>query len=115
MFHEEISLFDDMEHHLREEVVNIDNNVDGNNTVDMVNNPPHYNRDGAIECIEEMKLVFGLQKTAYFCLLNCWKYRYRSGSKNNAEEDMRKSDWYLRKYRELQDQVAYEKHLSLKG
>ena len=26
---------------------------------DMVNHPPHYEREGAIECIDEMILVFG--------------------------------------------------------
>ncbi len=27
--------------------------------VDMVNHPAHYNRDGAMECIDEMITVFG--------------------------------------------------------
>lgn len=68
-----------------------------------INKPTHYNREGAIECIEEMILVFGEQKTADFCLLNAWKYRYRAGEKPGEEaiKDLQKSDWYMRKYKEL--------------
>lgn len=71
----------------------------------MVNSPRHYNREGAIECIDEMILVFGEVATAYFCLLNCWKYRYRAGLKNNGYEDLEKSDWYMRKYKELKEKT----------
>ena len=67
---------------------------------DMVNRPPHYNRDGAMECIEEMELIFGREAVKHFCLCNAWKYRYRAADKN-GEEDIKKSDWYLRKYKEL--------------
>lgn len=65
-----------------------------------VNHPSHYNRQDAMECIDEMILVFGRQATMNFCLLNAWKYRYRSSSKN-GEEDLKKSDWYLKKFKEL--------------
>ena len=66
-----------------------------------VDHPQHYNRKGAMECIEEMRLIFGDYETAIFCKLNAYKYRYRAGSKGNAEEDLRKSDWYIKKYKEL--------------
>ena len=79
-----------------------------NTQIDMVNKPPHYNRDGAMECIEEMEMVFGAEQTSIFCLLNCWKYRYRSGLKGDPEEDMKKSYWYLRKYKELRDKSNIE-------
>lgn len=65
-----------------------------------VDHPKHYGRKGAIECIEEMILVFGKEATLNFCLLNAWKYRYRAADKNGAE-DMEKSDWYIAKYAEL--------------
>ena len=74
-----------------------------NQTNDMVNSPKHYNRDGAIECIDEMELVFGSEATANFCLLNCWKYRYRAGLKDDGYQDLEKSDWYMRKYKELKE------------
>ena len=65
-----------------------------------VEHPKHYNREGAIECIDEMILVFGVEATKNFCLLNAWKYRYRAADKNGAE-DLAKSDFYIRKYKEL--------------
>lgn len=65
-----------------------------------VNHPKHYGREGAMECIDEMVLVFGAEATMNFCLLNSWKYRYRAGAKG-GEEDLKKSDWYLAKFKEL--------------
>lgn len=67
---------------------------------DIIKNPKHYNREGAIECIEEMILIFGKEKVADFCLCNAWKYRYRAADKNGIE-DLKKSDWYIQKYKEL--------------
>lgn len=69
-------------------------------TAEAVNHPKHYGREGAMECIDEMLLVFGTEPTMYFCLLNSWKYRYRAADKG-GEEDLKKSDWYLAKYAEL--------------
>ena len=65
-----------------------------------INHPAHYTREGAFECIDEMLLLFGYQEVLSFCKLNAWKYRYRAADKN-GEEDLKKSDWYLRKYQEL--------------
>lgn len=67
---------------------------------DAVTHPTHYNRKGAMECIDEMQLVFGREAVMHFCLLNAWKYRYRAADKNGAE-DLRKSDWYLSEYKRL--------------
>lgn len=69
-----------------------------------VEHPSHYNREGAMECLDEMILVFGEKVTADFCLCNSWKYRYRAADKN-GEEDLRKSDWYLAKYKELTSDI----------
>jgi hypothetical protein len=69
-------------------------------TVDMVNRPPHYCREGGMECIDEMLILFGKEAVKHFCLCNAWKYRYRSNAKN-GEEDLKKSDWYIKKYKEL--------------
>lgn len=65
-----------------------------------VNHPKHYNRENAIECIEEMVMLFGVKETQIFCKLNAWKYRYRAAEKNGTE-DLKKSDWYIQKYKEL--------------
>lgn len=72
--------------------------------VDMVNRPPHYNREGGMESIDEMILVFGKEAVKNFCLCNVWKYRYRAADKN-GQEDLKKSDWYMRKYKELCDEI----------
>ena len=69
-------------------------------TAETVNHPKHYGRDGGMECIDEMVLVFGKEATMTFCLLNVWKYRFRAADKN-GEEDLKKSDWYMAKYAEL--------------
>lgn len=83
-----------------------------NETVDMVNQPPHYTREGGMECIDEMIMLFGKETVKHFCLCNAWKYRYRAADKNGSE-DIAKSDWYIHKYKELNDTV-YITHNSLK-
>ena len=65
-----------------------------------VDHPTHYNR--GMECIDEMIAVFGKEKVMAFCICNVWKYRYRAADKN-GEEDLEKSDWYMKKYMELSD------------
>ena len=65
-----------------------------------VNHPSHYCQEGSMECIDEMIAVFGAEAVMNFCLLNVWKYRKRAIFKN-GEEDLKKSDWYMKKYIEL--------------
>ncbi len=73
------------------------------NKEDVVNHPNHYtNRE--IECIDEMIQVFGKQVVMDFCLCNVWKYRYRALAKN-GQEDIEKSDWYMKKYLELKEDI----------
>lgn len=72
---------------------------------DVINHPKHYTREGAMESIDEMLLIFGVEAVKHFCVCNAWKYRYRAALKN-GEEDIKKSDWYLRKYKELSEKVG---------
>ena len=65
-----------------------------------VNHPKHYTRESGMECIDEMLLIFGKEAVKNFCLCNSWKYRYRAADKN-GEEDLEKSDFYMKKYKEL--------------
>ena len=65
---------------------------------DNVEHPKHYNRQGG------MILIFGKEVVKNFCLCNAWKYRYRAADKN-GEEDLRKSDFYIAKYKELNDDL----------
>lgn len=67
---------------------------------DVINHPKHYTREGAMESIDEMLLIFGKEAVMHFCVCNAWKYRYRAAMKN-GEEDIKKSDWYMAKYKEL--------------
>lgn len=57
-----------------------------------------------MECIEEMRLVFGDEAVTHFCLLNAWKYRYRAADKNGIE-DLQKSDEYMRVYKRLREEM----------
>lgn len=71
------------------------------NNDDVVNHPPHYNQ-GGMECIDEMILVFGKEAVMNFCICNAWKYRKRAMFKN-GQEDIDKSDAYLRYYKDLKE------------
>ena len=82
-------------------------NIDPDQTekLSMVDHPIYYNRKDAIECIDEMELIYGPEALMWFCLLSQHKYRYRAGLKNNGYEDLEKSDWYMHKYKELKEKI----------
>ena len=65
-----------------------------------IQHPKHYNREGAMECFDEFVLMYGIEAAKYACLFNIHKYRYRAADKNGVE-DLKKSDWYMKKYRDL--------------
>lgn len=69
-----------------------------------VEHPSYYCDDGGMECIEEMKLVFGLEATMHFCLLNVWKYRKRALNKN-GKEDLDKANVYMKFYKEIKEEL----------
>lgn len=65
---------------------------DNTNThVSAVNHPSHY--QGANECIDVMRAMFGDEAVRGFCKCNAYKYRFRAEHKNGAE-DIRKAEWY---------------------
>lgn len=64
-----------------------------------VNHPSHYNQ-GGIECIDAMIAAFGNEAVENFCLVNAFKYVWRTQDKNGLE-DVDKAIWYLTKYKEL--------------
>lgn len=68
--------------------------MEGVNRPDGVNHPEHY--QGAHECIEVMRLLFGDQAVEDFCRLTAFKYRFRTGRKAGepAEKDIAKAEWY---------------------
>lgn len=81
------------------------------NAQDNVNHPSHYCQEGSMECIDEMIGLFGLEAVRWFCLCNVWKYRKRAVYKN-GEEDMKKSDWYMKKYFEIMEKIKNEQKVN---
>lgn len=63
--------------------------------------PAHY-RTGNFECIDVMLETQGKRATQDFCLLNAFKYIYRHDKKNGVE-DIKKAQWYINKYLELEE------------
>jgi hypothetical protein len=65
---------------------------DHKQTMDMVNNPPHYNKAG-IETIEAIKAMTDTGFEYYLqgnIMKYLWRYRYKNGV-----EDLKKAQWYL--------------------
>lgn len=54
-------------------------------------NPNHYK---GTRCLDEMRLMFGVEQVKSFCRLNIFKYRWRAEDKN-GQEDLDKADWYM--------------------
>lgn len=65
---------------------------DHKQTMDMVNNPPHYNKAG-IETIEAIKAMTD-DGFEYYLQGNIMKYLWRYRYKNGVE-DLEKAQWYL--------------------
>ncbi len=65
---------------------------------DNINHPNHYEGHTSIEYIDNMRLIFGNQRVAEYCMLNAYKYlsKYLSRHKyKNGLEDLKKAKWYL--------------------
>lgn len=71
------------------------------NKQDSVNHPKHYEGHCSIECIDNMRLIFGNQIVADYCMVNAYKYLSRHKYKNGYE-DLCKAKWYLDKAEELE-------------
>ena len=77
---------------------NINLGITGN-VPDVVNHPSHY-ETGNFECIDVMLETQGKEAVMNFCICNAFKYLYRCNFKNGLE-DIKKAQWYLNKYIEL--------------
>ena len=62
---------------------------------DMVNSPPHYQREG-LECIDAMVHAFGEDAVRTYARLCAFKYQWRADMKGKKNEDLKKAVWYLR-------------------
>lgn len=67
---------------------------------DMVNLPPHY-RQGDVEVIDQMIILFGTDDVITYCKVTAFKYRMRAGYKGDAGEDISKAKWYEDKAKKL--------------
>lgn len=73
----------------------------------LTEHPKHYCRKDAMECWDEMELIWGPEALILYCEMNAWKYRYRASEKGSAEIDLMKSDVYMKKAYELKNRVNY--------
>ena len=64
---------------------------------DVVHKPAHYNKNGAIECIDAIKEVLGPEGFKAYLHGNIIKYGWRADQKGGVE-DMRKQIWYARRW-----------------
>lgn len=67
-------------------------------------NPDHY-KTREMECIDEMFALYGAQVVLNYCICCVHKYRYRAGNKvgEDAETDLKKSDWYAKMAQNIRD------------
>ena len=81
--------------------------------VDMVNNPPHYNKSG-IETIDAIKAMTDGGYEYYLqgnIMKYLWRYRYKNGV-----EDLKKAQWYLNELiDELEDDKSKDDDNSIGG
>lgn len=70
---------------------------------DVVNHPSHYTQ-GGIECIDAMEAAYGKDRLASYCIINAFKYLWRSHEKN-GREDVKKAKWYIDKHLELTEEA----------
>ena len=71
-----------------------------NQKKDMIN-PDHY-KVHANECIDEIQAMLTPEEFRGFLKGNFLKYRYRSGHKDDPEQEAKKSDWYMNKLMEVE-------------
>ena len=68
---------------------------------DPVNHPPHYNT-GAIECIDAIREMLGVEGLIAYCRGNALKYIWRCKYKGHPAQDLAKAQWYLKRAEEAE-------------
>ena len=60
--------------------------------------PPHYLKEGGVECIDVMIQLYGSERVREWAEITAFKYQWRQGNKegNSPEQDKMKSIWYTR-------------------
>ena len=73
---------------------------------EMVDHPTHYNQYD-IEVIDMIIKIWGPEAAALWCDITAFKYRMRMGTKpdNSIEQDIKKEQWYLKKSKEIRENL----------
>ena len=79
------------------------NKDDKDESVDVVNQPPHYTV-GGIETIDYLQAKLSPEAFKGFLHGNTLKYLSRADHKGNPQEDFKKAQWYLNKLVEAGDE-----------
>ena len=81
------------------------NNLDQKENYDFVN-PEHY-KQGSMEVIDMMKLLWGTEALILHCEMTAFKYRMRAGRKPDQpiERDLEKARWYDEKAKKLRNEL----------
>ena len=61
---------------------------------DLINNPNHYQLIGGLEAIDVIERALTPEQFSGYLIGNFLKYRLRAGSKDDALQDLAKSEWY---------------------
>ena len=82
------------------------NNLDQKENYDFVN-PEHY-KQGSMEVIDMMKLLWGTEALILHCEMSEFKYRMRLGRKPDqpTDRDLQKANWYLEKANKLRNELS---------
>ena len=81
------------------------NNLDQKEEYDFVN-PEHY-KQGSMEVIDMMKLLWGTEALILHCEMTEFKYRMRLGRKPDqpTDRDLQKALWYQEKAKKLREEL----------
>lgn len=81
------------------------NNLDQKEEYNFVN-PEHY-KQGSMEVIDMMKLLWGTEALILHCEMTAFKYRMRAGRKpdQSVERDLEKARWYDDKAKKLSNEL----------
>ena len=67
-------------------------------------NPNYYKKTYAKEVIDLLQASLTPEEFKGYCKGNMLKYRFRAGYKGDRDEDLKKSNWYQDKLKEVSDE-----------
>ena len=76
------------------ELLYMTQNAPEHTTSDLINKPKHYQLIGDLEAIDVIERVLTPEQFKGYLIGNFLKYRCRAGQKDDALQDLAKSEWY---------------------